>query len=320
MVMNVLSLFSGIGGLELGLERAGMTTVGQVEIDAFCRSVLEKHWPEVPRHDDVRTAVDWWQSKPRPDIDLVAGGFPCQTVSVAGRRRGQADERWLWPAMAAIVRALRPRYVLVENVPGLLAPIAVRDDDGRLVGYVRAPVEDVLGDLATCGYDAEWDCIPAAAVGAPHLRDRVVIVAHTECHTGGVQPVTQPRRCHTAVAGNHGAAQPVADADGRRLAEQPEPDSEPVGQFEPSLGYNAVGLRAALADSDQMGRSRQAKLTSGRWSQPEHGRWWATEPDVGRVAHGVPARMDRLRALGNAVVPQVAEHVGRLIVERERAA
>lgn len=114
--MNVLSLFSGIGGLELGLERAGMTVVGQVEIDPFCRRVLAKHWPEVPRHDDVRTAVAWWLDRARPAVDVVAGGFPCQPFSNAGHKRGIADERWGWPWMADVVRAVRPRFVVMENV------------------------------------------------------------------------------------------------------------------------------------------------------------------------------------------------------------
>jgi len=156
--VNVLSLFSGIGGLDLGLQRAGMTIAGQVEIDPWCRRVLAKHWPEVPRHDDVRTAAGWWGGRAAPD--LVAGGFPCQPVSVAGRGLAQVDERWLWPAFADIVRQLRPRFVFVENVPGLL---------GRGMG-------DVLGDLASLGYDAEWDCLSAADFGAPHLRKRIWIV------------------------------------------------------------------------------------------------------------------------------------------------
>ncbi len=165
MTFNVLSLFSGIGGLrrlDLGLERAGMTITGQVEIDPWCRSILARHWPEVPRHDDVRTAADWWGDRAAPD--LVAGGFPCQPVSSAGKRLAQADSRWLWPAFAQVIRHLGPRLVLVENVPGLLV---------RGMG-------DVLGDLASLGYDAEWDCVPAAFVGAPHIRNRVWIVAYPQ--------------------------------------------------------------------------------------------------------------------------------------------
>jgi DNA (cytosine-5)-methyltransferase 1 len=163
--MNVLSLFAGIGGLELGLERAGMTTVGQVEINPFARSVLERHWPEVPRHDDVRTAPTWWASQQRPQVDVVCGGFPCQPFSTAGRRRGIADERWGWPWMADVIRLVGPRYVLVENVAALL-------NDTDAFGWL-------LGDLATLGFDARWGVLPACAVGAPHTRDRLFLLAHT---------------------------------------------------------------------------------------------------------------------------------------------
>ncbi len=140
--MNVLSLFAGIGGLELGLERAGMTTVGQVEIDPWCRQVLARHWPDVPRHDDVRTAPDWWASTERPPVDVVCGGFPCQPFSTAGLRRGVTDERWGWPWMADVIRMARPRYVVVENVAALL-----RDSDA--FGWL-------LADLADLRMDAEW--------------------------------------------------------------------------------------------------------------------------------------------------------------------
>jgi len=264
--VNVLSLFSGIGGLDLGLERAGMTVVGQVEIDPWCQRVLAKHWPEVPRHDDVRTAAEWWGGRDAPD--LVAGGFPCQPVSVAGKRLAQDDPRWLWPAMAQVILRLRPRYALMENVPGLLA---------RGMG-------DVLGDLAAFGYDADWDCIPASAVGAPHQRDRVWIVAHAQGQRGELRQAPRERPGRPA-----GGSAVLADASrSERRATQPQ------------------------------------GLASARWPAPEPGKrpgssgpdgdWWAAEPGVGRVAHGIPARVDRLRGLGNAVVPQVAEHIGRLIL------
>lgn len=269
--MNVLSLFSGIGGLELGLERAGMTVVGQVEIDPFCRAVLAKHWPEVPRHDDVRTAVDWWLGEPRPAVDVVAGGFPCQPVSLAGLRLAQEDERWLWPAAHMVIRDLRPRYAILENVPGLL---------GRGMG-------DVLADLATIGYDAEWDCIPASAVGALHRRNRVFIVAYAQGHRRGTgrpgRPLgSDPDRPAVAAAG----LAPTTDA--AREGRSPR---------------RPVGCGPASAGSE-----------NADWPVPGRGTWWATEPDVGRVAYGIPARVDRLRALGNAVVPQVAEHIGRIVM------
>ena len=228
--MRVLSLFSGIGGLDLGLQRAGMTICGQVELDPWCRRVLAKHWPEVPRHEDVRTAAAWWSSQPRPAVDLVAGGFPCQDVSDAGRRTGiEGEHSGLWAHFAAVVRVLRPQFVLVENTPGLLV---------RGMGRV-------LGDLAASGYDAEWDCIPAAAVDAPHLRTRVWILAYP----GGVRD----------------------EAD----------------------------------DAIQPG-----------WPQSHLRTRWAAEPGVGRVADGLPRGMAKrlLSGLGNAVVPQVAEHIGHMIM------
>lgn len=160
--VNVLSLFAGIGGLELGLERAGMRVVGQVEIDPFCREVLAKHWPEVPRHDDVRTAVEWWGSKPRPRVDVICGGFPCQPVSLAGKGLAQRDERWLWPEMDVIIDALRPEWVLWENVPGLR----------------NRGLDVVHSDLVRRGYRHRVGRIRACEVGAPHSRARLFGVAH----------------------------------------------------------------------------------------------------------------------------------------------
>ncbi|MEV4119458.1 DNA cytosine methyltransferase [Micromonospora sp. NPDC049645] len=179
----MLSLFTGIGGLDLGLERAGMRVVGQVEIDPFCRSVLSRHWPEVPCHDDVRTAPSWWGAGRSP-VHVVAGGFPCQPFSTAGRRRGVADDRWGWPWFLDVVRAVRPRYVLVENVAALL-----RDADA--FGWL-------LGDLAASGFDAQWSVLSACAVGAPHVRERLFVVAHPHGEHGPLRVADprEPRRRH----------------------------------------------------------------------------------------------------------------------------
>lgn len=230
--MNLLSLFAGIGGIDAGLERAGMTTVGQVELNPYCRQVLAKHWPEVPRHDDVRTAARWWNSEPRPVVDLVAGGFPCQPVSNAGQRRAQDDDRWLWDPMRDVVVDLGPEWVLFENVPGLRT---------RGLGTV-------LADLRDLGYRVRVGTLSACSLGAPHPRERLLGVAHA----------------HSKGRGPGGGLRPAGPA--------------------------AVGAG-----------------------------WWAREPGVGRMAHGVPGGVDRRRALGNAVVPAVAEYVGRLIVEANAA-
>lgn len=288
--MNVLSLFSGIGGLELGLERAGMTTVGQVEIDEFCRRVLAKHWPEVPRHDDVRTAPAWWASEPvRPRADLVAGGFPCQGHSVAGKQRGTEDERWGWPWYRDVVAAVTPAWVLIENVPNL----------------VRTGLLDVLGDLAQLGFDAWWNRVPAAAMGAPHRRWRLFLIA---AHPDRVELRHEPGRggwafgADQAVVGHDGTAWAVADPgglDGRQGWSRGPAFLGNPGNAEPSQG---------LANAD----SEPPIGTSAPWPERDP---WATEPDVARVADGVPRGVDRRRALGNAVVPQVGEYVGRLIME-----
>ncbi|MGW0837101.1 DNA cytosine methyltransferase [Streptomyces prunicolor] len=208
--MNVLSLFSGIGGIELGLERAGMTTVGQVEINPFCQRVLAHHWPEVPRHDDVRTANTWWDAEPRPPVHVVAGGFPCQPFSLSGKQLGTADERWMWPAMADVVRHVRPDYVFVENVGDL-----VRDDDA--FGWL-------LGDLAALGFDAEWSVLSAFQFGAPHAkRERVYLVAHAAGRYGhardrvgsggvGESPLTVGRLSGLPVAARRESAQAWLEA------------------------------------------------------------------------------------------------------------
>ncbi|MDQ7906871.1 DNA cytosine methyltransferase [Phytohabitans sp. ZYX-F-186] len=226
--MNVLELFAGIGGLSLGLQRAGMTIVGHVELDPFCRAVLSKHWPEVPCHDDVRTAVAWWRSQPRPRVDVVAGGYPCPGESNAGKRRGHEDERWLWPEMARVIHAIRPRYVIAENV----------------LGHRTRGLRFVLRDLDRLGYTARAGIVRACQMGAPHPRSRLFILAHTSGQGRG-----------------------------------------PGSGLEPP---------------------RTAPVRTG---------WWASEPQVARMAHGVPAGVDRRRALGNAVVPHVGEHIGRIILD-----
>jgi len=289
------SLFAGIGGLDLGLELAGWRCRWQVEVDLFCQRVLATHWPHVARYGDIRHF-------PLPDterVDLICGGFPCQPVSIAGKRLAQADERWLWPEFARLVRALRPRLVLVENVPGLL---------GRGIG-------DVLGDLAACGYDAEWDCIPASAVGAPHRRDRVWIVAYTDEQRLEERRIYDEGRADISNAAGSSGCGEVADADKSGLEERQRQPSDARQKRTPFERDGEAEHERPVPDA---GRTRhgltQARVFAGRYGVESVG-WWAAEPDMGRVAHGIPARVDRLRALGNAVVPQVAEWIGRRLME-----
>jgi DNA (cytosine-5)-methyltransferase 1 len=172
-VVRVLDLFSGIGGFSLGLERAGMTTVAFCEIEPFCRRVLAKHWPGVPCYDDVRTLTAERLHADGISVDVICGGFPCQDISVAGKRAGMGAETrsGLWSEIIRLVGDLRPKFVIVENVAALLAGPSERR--GGWFGRI-------LGDLAERGYDAEWENIPAAALGAPHARERVWLIAYTD--------------------------------------------------------------------------------------------------------------------------------------------
>ena len=349
MTLTVGSLFSGIGGFDLGLERAGMKVIWQSEIDEFASKVLKKHWPEVPNLGDI-TKVDWTNIE-RPDV--ICGGYPCQPFSTAGKRGGANDPRHLWPAMFNAICLLRPQYALMENVRGHLS-----------LGFGR-----VLGDLAEIGYDAEWQVIPAAAVGAPHKRDRVFIVAYPTSefsngsndnpriglesqslfkfrNNGGSQSLantndtrsrTRKRRTNKngssqikkgsniaqSESGRHGAN--VANTD-RRRRKQCEPKTKSVSGISSSSKRNSTEM--ADTDGEQLGQRGRTKDIGSKnkvWS--DHGRrettngfrqWWEVEPDVGRVANGVPNRVDRLKGLGNAIVPQVAELVGALVVKHSQ--
>jgi DNA (cytosine-5)-methyltransferase 1 len=308
--MNVLDLFSGIGGFSLGLKRAGMRTVAFCEIDPYCRRVLAKHWPDVPVYGDIRelTAAQIMadaesrrcgegrtrrsagvvsglrEQAPSAAIDLICGGFPCTDISVAGKGLGiTGPQSGLWSEYARIIGEVRPRYVIVENVAALL---------GR-------GLERVLGDLAALGFDAEWHCIPASAVGAPHRRDRLWIIAHTECHELRHEPRRWNGACGTgaAVVGDDGAQGFVADADAGRQPQHAQRDSKQWERLDGALRHHLERYR----------------LDGSQWDEE---RWFA-QSGMGRVAHGVPARVDRLRSLGNAIVPQIPEIIGRAIMSVE---
>ena len=311
------SLFSGIGGFDLGFERAGFTTLWQVECDPYCLKVLEKHWPDVTRYADVRsvhgvlahaehdglsaatvtrssqTPSHWsaegtQQASESPGsgqsrggagvcgqclapVDLITGGFPCQPFSVAGKRRGTSDDRFLWPEMRRVIEEVRPRWVVAENVPGI----------------IKMALDQVLSDLEALGYTVGAVTIPACAVDAPHRRERLWIVAFAN----------------------------AIRRDGRQNHER---------HASPGRGWIEQGRQADVADCEQPKRRGCAR--TGRWIR-EHketpgngGRrtrqangLWFPEPAVGRVAHGVPHRVDRLRSLGNAIVPQIAEELAWMI-------
>lgn len=292
--LRVLDLFSGIGGFSLGLERTGgFETVAFCEIEDFPRRVLAKHWPEVPIYDDVRTLTADILERNGISVDVITGGFPCQDISVAGKQAGIADgtRSGLWSEIVRLTRELRPRYVIVENVANLLSgPSSKR---GGWFGRV-------LGDLAECGYDAEWENIPASAVGASHRRERVWLMAYAEkLHSNGGEDNSTKRMGREPLSkfGNGGWSRFMADPDQIRRPEM-------------GIQHHSTDCGKAIC-----GQSTDHVGSCGGYSRAG---WWLPEPNVGRVANGVSRRVDRLAALGNAVVPQIPEMIGYAILEAER--
>lgn len=265
-MLTHLSLFTGIGGLDLAAEWAGFTTVGQCEFADYPTKVLEKHWPDVPRWRDIRTLTkeSFYERTGLRTVDVISGGFPCQPFSVAGKQKGKGDDRYLWPEMLRVITELRPRCVVGENVPGI----------------IKIAAGQVVKDLERAGYHDVVFNFEAAAVGAWHRRSRVFFVGIADVADTACERIQR----HAAIR----AAKP-AERSG-----QMQSDAE--------SGNEAV---SGCAGDARWGKSQELA----------DGRCWAAEPDVGRVAHGIPARVDRLKCLGNAVVPQQAYPIFKALME-----
>lgn len=322
-----LSLFTGIGGLDLAAEWAGFRTVGQCEWkEGHTTKVLEKHWPNVPRWRDIRTLTkeSFYERTGLRTVDVVSGGFPCQPFSVAGQRRGAEDDRYLWPEMLRVVSELRPTWVVGENVAGILTmeqPGAVSGVEGRNVSILQDQIlyeatwsrqknlllPQLLGSLEGIGYSVQVFVFPACAVGAPHRRDRVFIVANRD-----------NRLCQSADREVQ-AGRLAVDCSRVDVAHSSGKQNRRVQQSEFQADTGAGG-QVDVSDTDHRRGPvrRDGELPavegagSGRDDIPTGTRgyggreWWSVEPDVGRVAYGIPDRVDRLTELGNAVVPYQA--------------
>jgi DNA (cytosine-5)-methyltransferase 1 len=297
--VNELALFAGAGGGILGGKLLGWRTVCAVECDVYAASVLIVRQNDgileaFPVWDDVRT----FDGKPwRGIIDVISGGFPCQDISVAGKGGGIDGERsGLWREFARIIGEVRPGYCFVENSPALV----VRGGDR------------VLGDLAALGYDCRWGIVSAADAGAPHRRERIWIVADAD---GGIAGRTDSRREAWQRFAEHDARK-VADADGEGL------EGRNGGIVRECSGELFAGQGSASEMGDAAGftweECRELPLRPGEEQSGGAGGgvgsgWWESEPDVGRVAHGVAARVDKLRCLGNGQVPGVAALAWRIL-------
>ena len=319
-MMAHVDLCSGIGGFALGFEWAGLSKpVLFCDIEPWSRKILKKHWPDVPIAEDVKELADDPDGL-IPECSIITAGYPCQPFSLAGERRGSEDDRHIWPYIFSIVQAKRPAWCVFENV----------------YGHVSMGLDEVLSDLEREAYAVRPFVVPACATDAPHRRDRVWIVARNVADTrrkpkGGAAQSERsssyatrrcggfnPRNSEVSPTRNVADTKSMHSDGGRKNSQQGERQVSKLGE---SSGSNDV----ADADSKRQsgsglhGRSKhQAKNKARQADWPHNGsqgkaQLWLTEPSICRVANGIPNRVDRLRGLGNAIVPQVAMRIGQTI-------
>ena len=343
-MLTHLSLFSGIGGLDLAAETAGFTTVGQCEWAEYPTKVLEKHWPDVPRWRDIRTLTggSFYERTGLRAVDVISGGFPCQPFSVAGKRRGKEDDRYLWPEMLRVISELRPAWVVGENVAGI----------------VNMALDQVYADLENEGYAVQAFIIPACAVDAPHRRDRCAIVAwdanrrdrdawtereveeRENAEPAGIcENVSDTNEIRCDLRGFEGkrvhwntprhetnsSSEDVAHSDSNRL-EKPgmqglsEKQGVPVADSgrraaQPGLGGVATRIPYRLDGGINAEAERINAWMDRGMSTPGY---WMQEPDIPRITTKREHRKDRLQCLGNAVVPQQFYPIFQAIADVER--
>ena len=335
-MLRMLDLFSGIGGFSYAGEKlvGGYETVAFCEYDKHCQRVLRKHWPDTEIIDDVRELANDAE-RFRGSVDIICGGYPCQPFSLAGVRRGDKDDRHLWPEMLRIIQAVRPTWVIGENV----------------AGHISMGLDEVLSDLENSHYQARCFVIPAVAADACHRRDRCWVIAYADREGEPVSAVNE-QRLERAVMGyaKHDGSSAVRDIG--RVQREPDRKTQEIEQSEgSSSGAESVGnaenIRCDIRqDTEREGsKDQQDKSQFGVWGEPSgsdkdvpnadsqrlqgvgqkrddegsaglrrgEARWqksfWEPEPSVGRVANGVPGRVHRLRQLGNSIVPPVAARI-----------
>ena len=301
-MLKTLDLFSGIGGFAVGLEATNFfKTTCFVEQEPYCKEVLRHHFPEVPILGDIKNVKR--SDLPDPDPDVIVGGFPCQPFSSAGLQKAQSDSRHLFPEMLRLIKECRPSWVIGENV----------------IGIVKLGLDEVLTDLENEGYATRTFNIPACAIGAPHLRQRVWIIAHSDSKrksNGAIDAQAQGELvADPSISGlqEHGYGQ-TKDAI-ERSKDVADPQSKRHGRgSSKKCGNEQRIILPKEQEGGEMGREAEG---CGEPHRPDQ--WWESEPPVGRLAHGVPNRVSQIRALGNSIIPQIAKEIGNAIKKSEES-
>jgi len=290
-MLRHLDLFSGLGGFSLGLEATGgFETVAFCDIEKFSRKVLKKHWPNVKQYKDIKELTyEQIKEDTLAPIDIVTGGYPCQPFSIAGSQRGEKDKRHLWPDMFRIVKECKPTWVIGENVSG----------------HIKLGLDTVLQDLESEGYSVRAFSISASSVGANHQRERVWIIAHSNME-------------NTRQHGRRIESTWDTESIGPRTSEETErsPNSDKVNGS--SERASLVGESSYTNSQGLQGRRSEQQLRENETERPTSwDSWWESEPSVGRVANGIPHRVDRLKGLGNSLVPAIPFIIGQSILREE---
>ena len=323
---------SGIGGFSLGFRWAALSEpVAFCEIDPYCQKVLAKNFPNIPIFNDVKELVNDRPESTRtiPDHDILTSGYPCQPFSVAGQRRGEEDERNIWRFVFEIVKRKHPTWCVFENV----------------YGHIAMGLDQVLHDMESEGYSTQTFVVPACSLNAPHKRDRLWIVGNSE-HDGSLASKIRRGNQETSKGASQGQNQAEQSSgtsrrkDNGTLADTESEGLQGLDKRSPTISTERdeitdIGTKGSrdkdVANSKCMGRESRTSIREELAREESHGKfnnrstngsaqerarsWWDVEPNVGRVAYGIPSRVDRLRGLGNAIVPQIAMQIGLSIKE-----
>ena len=287
MKLKHLDLFSGIGGFSLGLEEAGLVeTIAFCDYEPYCQKILKKHWPKVPIYNNIKELnYETLKQDGIKDIDIITGGYPCQPFSVAGKQRAEKDPRHLWPEMFRLIKECRPTWVIGENVSG----------------HIKLGLDTVISDLESEGYSTRTFNIPASGVGALHQRQRIWIISTTtdpNCKDVHKQQGNIRSSSNKFIKENFGGVRKILSST-EDVAHTNSKGTQKLGQ------HNEMGSRVFENSSKS--------YTSSNKIGKEN--WWGFEPRVGRVVDGVPNRVDRIKCLGNSVVPQIPYLIGLSILK-----